>query len=467
MYQLFTKRTGSLSAGFFCLFLLVFLNGCKEPYKNEGIFEKPEEPVELGDPKITSITPEEGAPLSIFTIDGENFSTNVEENQVSINGLVAKVVAANSTSMQVEVPENAETGTVEVRVLDKSVTGPVFTVLAPSIIVYISETFAGAPNVKGYVNGHRLGSQFDVPEGLAFDSKGNLFVADRDNHVIRKIDTDGQVTLFAGTVGEKGYADGAAGAAKFASPLKLDIDKDDNLYIADRDNHVIRKIAPDGTVSTLAGKAGTKGFDNGKGSAATFSTPIDVAVDDNGNVYVVESGNNCVRKITADGTVSTLAGNGSRSHADGAGEAAAFADPSGIAVGPEGNLFVADRRNHAIRKVSPAGVVTTIAGSAGSAGYVDGPSNITKFSHPWGIYVSAEGLIYTTDAGNNRVRMMDDQGIWSTIGGGDQGGYQDGNPSLYAYPTDLVVDEATGDVYVADFNNQVIRRIVPTEKTVE
>ncbi len=432
---------------------------CKKESVNEGIIDPPEK--ELEDPKITSISPTEGGPLSIITITGENFSIKKDQNEVSINGINARIISSNSTTIQAEVPANAETGAVTVRVQSKSVTGPVFTVLEVKIIVYMSETFAGS-GTKGYADGDATSAKFNLPEGVAMDSHGNIIVADRDNHVIRRVSPTGEVSTIAGIVGEKGFADGAFGTAKFFSPLKVAVDAQDNIYVTDRDNQRIRRIdAVTGVVSTVAGD-GTKGSKDGSAAEAQFSNPIDVVVATDGSIYVTESGNHRIRKIS-NGVVSTFAGS-SAGYKDGTGTEAQLNDPSGIAIDKDGNILVADRRSHRIRKITPAGVVTTIAGSG--AGYVDGPSESAKFSHPWGVSAGKDGAIYVADAGNNVIRMMSPDGIWTTIGGdsGRVAGHEDGNPSKYNYPTDLVVDNKTGNVYIAGYNNEAIRRIVPTEK---
>lgn len=437
--------------------LLIF--SCKKETVNEGIIDPPEK--ELEDPKITSISPTEGGPLSIVTISGENFSVKKEQNEVSINGINARIISSNSTTIQAEMPLNAETGAITVKVKSKSVAGPVFTVIEVKVIVYMSETFAGS-GVKGYQDGNGAGAKFNLPEGVDIDSKGNIIVADRDNHVIRRVSPTGEVSTIAGIVGEKGFADGASGTAKFFSPLKVAVDAQDNIYVTDRDNQRIRKIAAiTGVVSTVAGD-GAKAFKDGPAAEAQFNNPIDVAVATDGTIYVTESGNHRVRKISG-GIVSTLVGS-SAGYKDGTGTEAQLNDPSGIAIDKDGNLLVADRRNHRIRKITPAGVVTTIAGSG--AGYVDGASGSAKFSHPWGVSAGKDGSIYVADASNNAIRMMSPDGVWSTIGGdsGREAGHLDGNPSKYNYPTDLVVDNKTGNIYIAGYNNEAIRRIVPTEK---
>lgn len=448
----------------FCLFIGVFLYACKEDDINNKI-NPPEDNDILEDPVITAILPSEGLPLSILTIEGDHFSSKNEENQVTINGTPARVLASNKKALQVEVPEEGETGAVIVKVGTRSATGPVFTYLIQSSDVYITETYAGTPNVSGYADGDRLSALFYVPEGVEFDSKGNLIIADRDNHLIRKISPEGQVSLVAGVYTDPpsfGWDDGDAGIAKFRFPLKVAVDAQDNIYIADRTNHRIRKIdAATGVVSTIAGSS--RGFAEGVGDDAMFDSPLDVAVGNDGTVYVADSGNDRIRKIAPDGTVSTLAGDGTRSHRDGTGEGAQLANPSGIAIDQDGNIIVADRNNHSLRKITPTGETTTIAGTPGSSGFTDGLAlSGARLNNPFGVTVAPDGVIYVVEIGNHAVRMLTTADEVSTIGGTGEVGWEDGNNSQFNTPADVAVD-SEGRIYVADMLNQVIRRIVLAE----
>ena len=184
--------------------------------------------------------------------------------------------------------------------------------------------------------------------------------------------SDYTFTTFAGAA-SSGHADGAASAARFSNPRGVALDNSGNAYVVDTDNHTIRKITPSGTVTTLAGLAGSRGSTNGFGSAARFDTPQGIAVDTAGHIYVADAGNQTVRKITPAGLVTTLAGApGLRGSADGTANSARFSSPTGVAVDAAGNVFVADTLNLTIRKITPAGVVTTLAGLAGSRGSADG-----------------------------------------------------------------------------------------------
>ena len=203
---------------------------------------------------------------------------------------------------------------------------------------------------------------FNIPTGVAVDSAGNVYVADQGNHTIRKITPAGVVSTLAGLAGSAGSTDGTGSAARFFQPLGVAVDAAGNVYVADTNNQTIRKITPAGVVSTLAGLANSQGSTDGTGSAARFFAPTSVAVDAVGDVYVADDSNHTIRKITPAGVVSTLAGlAGSAGFADGTGSAARFNNPSGVTVDAAGNAYVADSDNSAIRKITPAGVVTTFA----------------------------------------------------------------------------------------------------------
>ena len=218
----------------------------------------------------------------------------------------------------------------------------------PSDCVVVS-TLAGT-GTHGYVNGTGSSASFYSPYGVAVDSSGNVFVADMNNHTIRKITSAGVVTTFAGT-GTSGFVNGTGTAASFFAPSGVAVDSSGNVFVADSANSAIRKITPAGVVSTFAG--GTFGFVNGTGTAASFYQPYGVAVDSSGNVFVAERQNNAIRKITPAGVVSKLAGNTSSGISNGTGTAANFSYPYGVAVDSSGNVFVADTYNHAIRKITP------------------------------------------------------------------------------------------------------------------
>jgi DNA-binding beta-propeller fold protein YncE len=203
---------------------------------------------------------------------------------------------------------------------------------------------------------------FSGPTSIAVDETGNVFVTDNGNAVIRKITPRGEIAVFAGKVGETGAKDGTGGDARFTTPRGIAIDPAGNLYVADEGNSNIRKITPAGVVTTLAGVAGSPGSQDGTGASAQFGAPRGLAVDATGNVYVADTDNHTIRKITPAGAVTTLAGlAGAGGNADGPGDNARFSEPRGVAADAAGNVFVADTGNAAIRQISPTRIVTTIA----------------------------------------------------------------------------------------------------------
>lgn len=265
-------------------------------------------------------------------------------------------------------------------------------------------TVAGLAGSQGSADGPGPAARFYHPVGLALDASGTLYVTDADNHTIRKMTLTGEVTTLAGAAGHKGSADGPAMAAQFNRPQGVAVDAHGTVYVADTENQTIRKITPDGAVTTLAGAARQKGSLDGRGAAARFHDPAGVAVDANGIIYVADNGNHTIRKVTAAGEVTTLAGQANHhGGTDGPGSQARFLFPTGVAVDAIGNVYVADHLNTTIRKISPTGEVSTLAGSVLRIGHVDGPGPKARFVGPFGIAVDASGTLYVTDGPAVRV----------------------------------------------------------------
>jgi hypothetical protein len=278
-------------------------------------------------------------------------------------------------------------------------------------------TLAGTAGVTGSANGGGAAASFNSPQGAAVDGAGNIYVTDAFNSSIRKITSAGVVTTLAG--GASGSADGVGAAAGFNTPIGVAVDGVGNVYVADTVNSAIRKITPVGVVMTLAGTPGFfYGAVDGIGAAASFFWPEGVTVDGADNVYVADTNNSTIRKITSAGVVTTLAGAaGASGSANGAGAAASFTFPQGVAVDGAGSLYVADTGNNTIRKISSAGVVTTLAGTAGISGSANGIGAAASFKLPGGVAVDGAGNVYVADTGNNTIRKITSAGFVTTLAG--------------------------------------------------
>jgi len=267
-------------------------------------------------------------------------------------------------------------------------------------------TLAGTAGSLGMVNNSGANARFNLPSGVTADSAGNVYVADTTNHSIRKIDSAGAVTTLAGTTAP-GNTNGGGSIARFNFPSGIAIDSAGILYVVDTNNHTIRKIVISNTgvvtVSTLAGAALSAGSANGDGlTIARFNSPNSITIDSLGNLYVADTSNHTIRKIVISSgvaTVSTLAGTAlSTGSADGLSTAARFNTPLGITTDSAGNVYVADTNNHTVRKITPAGETSTVVGVAGSAGFTPGflPGQL---SSPTGVAISGTSLYVTTGNG--------------------------------------------------------------------
>lgn len=319
-------------------------------------------------------------------------------------------------------------------------------------------TLAGQAGVTGATNATGTSATFNYPVRAAVDSSGNLYVADQNNELIRKI-TGGVVSTLAGQAGVTGATNASGTSASFSDPRGLDVDSNGNVYVADADNDLIREISSSGTVSTLAGTAGVTGSTNAIGTSASFNSPYGVAVDSSGNVYVTDRANELIRKITSGGVVTTLAGSGTAGFTNGTGTGASFTNPIGVAVDSSGNVYIGDTGNNVIRKITSAGVVTTLAGS-GTAGSANGKGTSAEFSGPTGVAVDSSGNVYVADSGNNMIRVISTNGVVTTLAGQLTAGSNDGQGTAasFDFPTGVAVD-SSGKVYVADKFNDTIRLI--------
>ena len=321
-------------------------------------------------------------------------------------------------------------------------------------------TLAGSGSA-GSANGTGTAASFNSPGGVAVDAAGNVYVADCNNRQVRKVTPAGEVTTLAGS-GNQGTTDGPGDAASFGGLYGAAVDASGNVYVTDIANNMIRKISPTGVVTTLAGTGG-QGSADGPGAAATFNEPAGVAVDASGNVYVADYANNKIREISPTGVVTTLAGTGGQGSADGAGTAASFTYPHGVAVDVLGNVYVADTFSNKIREISPAGMVTTLAGS-GSAGSLDGLGTAASFNTPEGVAVDAAGNVYVADSGSALIRKISPAGAVTTLAGGANSLSADGTGGAASFSilSGVAVD-AAGNLYVGDSVSNKIRKIAQSQ----
>jgi serine/threonine-protein kinase len=320
-------------------------------------------------------------------------------------------------------------------------------------------TLAGSTTF-GSANGTGSVAEFHDPAGVALDSAGDVYVADSANNEIREVTSAGVVTTLAGST-TAGSADGTGAAASFYDPQGIAVNSAGDIFVADSGNNEIRMITPAGVVSTLAGST-TAGSANGTGSAAAFNDPTGVAVDAAGDIIVADTDNNEIRMVTPAGVVSTLAGSTTAGSANGTGSAASFYHPTGVAVDASGNIYVADYGNNEIREITPAGVVTTLAGST-TQGDANGTGSAASFFGPIGVAVDGSGMIYVTDSLNNEIRAVSAAGVVSTLAGSPVAGSANGTGSAASFdtPFGIAVVQASGVLYVGDFGNNQIRQITP------
>jgi sugar lactone lactonase YvrE len=382
---------------------------------------------------------------NVFVVDAGNRAIR----KITPSGLVTTFVGGAS-SQQFRQPSG----------LTIDASGNLYLTDASAHVIYKVTTAGAVTKISGTVptpgsTDGTTGALFNAPAGITVDSANNLYVADTSNNTIRKITATGTVTTLAGLAGRTSSVDGSGTVARFEDPYALAVDAAGNVYVADATDHSIRKIANDGTTTTLAGKGGSFGSTDGTGTAARFHGPLGIAVDSTGTVYVADTGNELIRKVGADGTVTTITGtesNGTKAH---------FSGPYGITVDGAGNIYVIESTG-ALRKITAGGTVTTLAGATGSNGLVDGTGTAARFSVPFDIAVDGAGNLYVSDHGNHAVRKITAAGVVTTLAGSGSMGNTDatGTAASFKFPSGIAADSA-GNVYLADTDNQVIRKITP------
>jgi len=328
---------------------------------------------------------------------------------------------------------------------------------------YYVTTFAGS-GTASFADGQGIAASFYQPIGIAIDPLSNLYVSDTYNQRIRKITPSGLVTTIAGN-GTAGYFNSLGKGASFDLPMGLTLDSSSNIYVCDYNNSVIRKITPAGVVTTFAG-SGTPTFLDGNGTSASFNLPTGIVLDSTGNLYVADNANNRIRKIDTSANVTTIAGNGSAIYTDGFGISASFNNPFSIAIDKNNNLYIGDRYNYRIRKIDPSHNVTTIAGD-GTNGYLDGNGTAATVGWVEGLCVDSTNTIFFTEFFSKIIRKISPSGTVSTISGqpnvnGNTNGM--GLSALFNIPANIVAD-STGILYLCDYYNNTIRKIIPKYDT--
>jgi sugar lactone lactonase YvrE len=287
---------------------------------------------------------------------------------------------------------------------------------------------------------------------------GTIVIADIYNNAIRTLGLDGRVTTICGT-GKPGSTDGPAKSSLISHPHAVAVGLDGSVYIGEASGRKLRVIDLSGNLLTLAG-SGEKGYQDGKGKEALFNTILSIAVDLDGNILACDIANNRIRKITTDGRVTTIAGTGAWGYKDGKASEAEFLMPMDVCVDKKGNIYIADIGNHCIRKIDSNNVVTTIAGKAGIVGYVDGKGNNALFYQPHGIAVNEKGEILVADLLNHAIRKITPEGFVTTLAGTREIGFKDGGgkDARFNRPGGVMVYR-DGSIIVADIDNNALRKI--------
>ncbi len=303
---------------------------------------------------------------------------------------------------------------------------------------------------SGFTDGMAANAQFNMPMGIFVAGDGTILISDSFNEAVRALSPSGEVTTLIR---------GDRSQPRFRRPFAVITDHNGDIIFSDEANHRILRLSGSGELTTVAG-TGSRGTNNGPALEAGFYIPFGLAMDASGNILVADAGNNLIRKITPDGQVSTLAGDGTAGFANGAGTSAQFNYPTGIAVGSQGNIYVADSNNNMIRLIDPNGNVSVYAGT-GEMGRRDGPAASATFYSPVALAVDSAENVYLTDTENHLIRRITNQGILQTVAGSGEDGYSDGDSASasFLYPQGIAIDP-DGNLIVTDYFNHAIRKII-------
>lgn len=406
--------------------------------------------------EFSGFSPLSGKKGTVITLRGKHFGRDASRIALTINGIPASIATVADSTVTAIVPEKSGLGKLTLTVNGKElVSREAFRYL------YTATTHYFSGSSQGYADGPPTSSKFFHNYNIVSIGDGTFLVADQINCMIRRIEKDGTVSTVAGIEQQAGYQDGKKGAGKMMFPIGVESAQNGSIYVADYDNHAIRKILPDGTLTTLAGHPDRPGLTDGILAAARFKRPYGVKLDPAGVLWVCDSENNVIRKISPDGQVTTFAGS-TKGYADGKLREAQFFMPVHLTIDKNGNAFVADKHNHCIRKISTDGIVSTVSGTPLQNGHKDGKAGEAMFNQPSSVQVDKLGNIYVTDLYNHCIRMIYPDGYVITLAGKPGvTGYEEGegDRALFYYPQGCALDKDE-NLFVTDSYNERVRKLV-------
>ncbi len=400
---------------------------------------------EIVEISLDSIRPLSGPKGTLVTFYGKNFGTSVADVEVRINEKEMSVVSVEDHKIQIEVLPSTFSGDIKLTVGDFESNPEVFDYeLTAEVTTMAGET-------KGHTDGMGSQAKFDIPRDLAIDEEGMVYISDYGNSAIRKMTPDGEVTTYTG--GGCSFTNGTLETATFCHPYGIFIDSGGGMFVADSANDAIRRIDINGNVFIAM-----RDYENGNGETERLNFPMDYAIDSQGNSYVVDHANHRILKRNANGEVLAIGGK-DFGDVDGKGEEVRFKHPRGLAIDHEDNIFVADAGNSKIRKITSDGTVSTYVGNG--SGDVDGPKDIALLAEPRALAFDAQGHLYIVDTTNHKIKKVTPEGVVITLAGSDDG-YSDGigANSQFDYPQGIAVNPEGTLLYVADGSNHRIRKIV-------
>lgn len=413
-------------------------------------------------PELNGFSPLSGRKGTVVKIQGKHFGSDVSKVSLQINGLKATINAVTDTEITAVVPDKCGLGKLQLAVKGKEVTSASeFRYLYTATTSYFSGNGKGSDGADGgYQDGPPQQSEFRTLYNIATDSKGIMFAADLGNCVVRRIENNGSTSTLAGAGNQGGFKDGKGNQALMKFPIGIELAPDGSVFVADHENHAIRKISPDGTLVTIAGRPDQPGLVDGNLATARFKRPYGVRLDKAGVLWICDTENGVIRKLSTDGQVTTFAGS-TPGYADGKLRDAKFYMPSYLNFDESGNIFIADKHNYCIRKITPDGMVTTFAGTPAKNGHLDGAAGEAMFNQPCNIQIDKLGNLYVNDLWNHCIRLVYPDGYVTTLAGkGGVGGYQEGvgENALFKYPQGCTLDK-DGNLFVTDSANQRIRKL--------